>query len=67
MIPPIPTGAICLQPGILNRKQIREYTFLIHRHPEQLRASFAATSAQFLACSGHGLLLAVKLGLMLAA
>lgn len=67
MIPPLPTGTISLQPRILNGKQIREHAPLIHGHPKQLRASFAAVSAQFFACSGHGLLLAVEFGLLLSA
>jgi hypothetical protein len=67
MIPPLPPGTISLQPRILNRKQIRKHTPLIHGYPEKFCASFAAAGSQLFASSGHGLLLPVEFGLLLSA
>jgi hypothetical protein len=66
IVPPISRRGLGLHASILDREHIGEYTLLVHRHTEQL-ASIASTSAKFLTCVLHALVLAHHLGFLLAA
>lgn len=66
MIPPLSRRRLSLETAILDRKQVRKNAPLIHRHTEQL-AAIAGLSAQRLARIDHALILALQLGLVLAA
>lgn len=63
MIPPLPRRRLRLQPPILNGKQIRKHTTLVHRDPEEFGPPLAAPRPQLLARRRHRLLLPLQLQL----